>query len=61
MIEIPALVESVARRLVLEGYSYCEAYPVGRWKKEGWPEDKRFFRLVDGCIKIIRCLAEVPI
>jgi hypothetical protein len=56
MIELPGSVEEVARRLHREGYAHSEAYPIGRWKREGWPTDKKFFDLVDACLKILRSL-----
>lgn len=56
MIELPPLAEEVARRLHREGFSYAEAYPMWKWRKEGWPEDAAFFKLVDGTIKVLRAL-----
>lgn len=56
MIEIPKTVEEVARRLHAEGYLYAEGYPIRKWKQNDWPEDPTFFKLVDGCLKILRAL-----
>lgn len=56
MIEIPQLVEEVARRLHAEGYLYAEGYPIRMWRQNDWPEDQMFFKLVDGCLKILRAL-----
>lgn len=58
MIELPPLVEEVARRLHKEGCIYAEAYPLRKWQREGWPEDEKFYRLVDGVLKILRALDE---
>jgi hypothetical protein len=58
MIEIPKLVEEVARRLHADGYTYAEGYPIHRWRNNDWPEDPAFFKLVDACLKILRIFEE---
>jgi hypothetical protein len=58
MLELPPLVEEVARRLHLEGCIYAEAYPLRKWQKEGWPQDDWFYRMVDGVLKILRAMDE---
>jgi hypothetical protein len=56
MLELPSLVEEVARQLHRDGYRYSEAFPLGRWRSRSWPENRQFYELVDGCLKILRAL-----
>jgi hypothetical protein len=56
MIELPDLVEEIARFLHSEGYRYSEAYPIMKWERKGWPTDPAFLKLVDGVLLILRNL-----
>lgn len=58
MIDIPLEVEDCARKIFSEGYHYADAYPIWKWRKNGWSEDGSFMKLVDGCLKILWTLAE---
>lgn len=42
-----------ARRLFEDGYRLSEAYPIKKWHQLGYPEDRDFFGLVDGHLKIL--------
>lgn len=57
-IDIPDEAMEVARLLHEDGYRYCEAYPIEKWKKRGWSEDPGFFAMVDACLCLLRALGK---
>ena len=46
----------MAKDIHAEGFKSSEAYPISRWKKNGWPDivDIRIFRILDSMIALLR-------
>ena len=59
MIDVDEQVGEAALTLHAQGFVRCEAYPIYRWRKLGWPENDKFFRAVDACISLLRALDEM--
>lgn len=55
---MPTLEEAMAmaRLMHSEGFIYSEAYPVVRWRNNGWVEtnDKQLFKLLDTAMLLMR-------
>lgn len=51
----------IAKDLSSEGVIYCESVPIDRWRKQGWPTDKRSFVLIDSIINFIRTCHRVRV
>lgn len=52
----------IAEEMFREGYTRSEAYPVFRWKKNGWPDinDRLAFKIMDAYLRLAHLKAEYP-
>lgn len=51
-------VKKIAEKIHDEGFQRAESFPIARWRKYGWPENARTFRLVDAYMNLFRQIEE---
>ena len=52
------MIRDIARTIHDDGFKFSEAYPIRLWKKNGWPEDKIVFEMVDLELRLLRLFAQ---
>lgn len=58
IIDCPNKVDQAFKLLWTEGYYRAEAYPIAKWRAQGFPEVKSFYDIVDCFLKIERILQD---